>query len=159
MLSGIRFGKNYFQRVTDGFYNPNASKMNLQTLESSSFGVEKRNKHIIIYSIKTRVTNTIRKAYAINKNLQLIFSIIESIDYDRKKYQGIGCFFSDNTLPKVKFTVPVCVAGIQYFRLAHDTILQFFFFFSFRRFVDNVTKRFPRHRNKRLTLPNCSFSR
>lgn len=76
-----------FRRVKNKmFYNPNASNILhvfVQNLKSSSFGVEKRNKHIVIYSVKTRVTN---KAYAINKNLQLIFSIIESICYDRKKY-------------------------------------------------------------------------
>lgn len=76
-----------FKRVKNKiFYNPNASKILHifeQNLKSSSFGVEKRNKHIVIYSVKTRVTN---KAYAMNKNLQLIFSIIESICYDRKKY-------------------------------------------------------------------------
>lgn len=43
------------------FYNPNASKENVQTLKSNSFAVEKRNKHIIIFSVKTRVTNIIRK--------------------------------------------------------------------------------------------------
>lgn len=81
-----------------------------------------------MYGVKTCVTNTVRKAYAINKNVQLTFSINESVDYDRKKISGNRMiFFFYHALPKVKCTVSAYEAGIRNFRLAYETILQFIF--------------------------------